>query len=283
MNLLWIVIIMTNSITQNALRALLYEVATQPKPGLVDPVSSGPHPDMDIYTFIDSSLSLESYLKAAEMLGQTFRQDNLTDMFFELRQKGLAAEQEMYAATDNINTHKGAIFALGIFVCAESYAQTQQAELFTTIRQMCTGLVEHDLNKNNNLQTAGTKTYQKYGYGGARQEAQNGYPIVEQVALPFLKKRTGCIQTRILDTLMKIASVAIDSNLIKRAGGDISAVTWVQEQAKKYLALGGYQTVQGKEFLLAFNQEMTDKNYSLGGCADLLIVTIFVALERNYL
>ncbi|MCT6807163.1 MAG: triphosphoribosyl-dephospho-CoA synthase, partial [Bombilactobacillus sp.] len=39
----------------------------------------------------------------------------------------------------------------------------------------------------------------------------------------------------------------------------------------------------GKKYLQEFNQECLEKNYSLGGCADLLIVTIFMALERNYL
>ena len=72
---------MTNSITTNALRALLYEVVTEPKPGLVNPASSGPHPDMDIYTFIDSSLSLEPYFAAAVQIGQNFSASVLTKMF----------------------------------------------------------------------------------------------------------------------------------------------------------------------------------------------------------
>lgn len=49
-------------IAQNALKALLYEVVTNPKPGLVDPADVGSHPDMNVYMFIDSSLSLENIL-----------------------------------------------------------------------------------------------------------------------------------------------------------------------------------------------------------------------------
>ena len=39
-----------------AVRALLYEVITTPKPGLVDRRNSGSHKDMDVFTFMDLSL-----------------------------------------------------------------------------------------------------------------------------------------------------------------------------------------------------------------------------------
>ncbi|MBA1392742.1 triphosphoribosyl-dephospho-CoA synthase [Lactobacillus sp. XV13L] len=273
---------MTNSITQNALRALLYEVVTLPKPGLVDPASPGPHPDMDVYTFIDSSLSLTKYFTAAEKIGRSFTGSDLTAMFFQLRQKGVAAEHDMFSATNGVNTHKGAIFALGIFVCAESYSQTNGTELFATITKMCRGLVEHDLVQNNQHKTAGEQEFLKYGTGGARAQAEQGYPTVREAALSFLQNSTGTLQTRLLDTLMKIATVTVDSNLIKRAGS-YDAARWLQKRATEYLDLGGYATAAGKKCLLRLNEECLTHNYSLGGCADLLIVTIFVGLERNYL
>ncbi len=273
---------MNNSITKNALRALLYEVVTLPKPGLVDPMSSGPHPDMNIYTFIDSSLSLEKYFTDAVIIGHEFIGEDLTKMFFKLRKKGVTAEKEMFKATCGANTHKGAIFALGIFACAESYCHKRQTELFITIAQMCKGLVEHDLVKNNQMRTAGEKEFQKYGAGGARAQAEQAYPVVREVALPFLKNSTGSLQTRLLDTLMKIATVTADSNLIKRAG-DYQVITWLKERANKYLKLGGYATIEGQKELEQLNNECLEKNYSLGGCADLLVVTIFIALERGYI
>ena len=273
---------MTNSITQNALRSLLYEVVTEPKPGLVDPGSPGPHPDMDIYTFIDSSISLESYFADAVKIGQTFHSTDLTQMFQQLRQRGITAEKEMFTATHGANTHKGAIFALGIFVCAESYSMTNKTELFLTITKMCKGLVQRDLVQNNELQTAGEQEFVKYKIGGARAQAEQGYPIVREVALPFLKSSTGTVQTRLLDTLMKIATVAVDSNLIKRAG-NYDVVKWLHQEATKYLDLGGYATAAGKRQLQKLNKECLAHNYSLGGCADLLIVTVFVAFERGYI
>ncbi len=273
---------MIKSITQNALRALLYEVVTLPKPGLVDPVSSRPHYDMDIYTFIDSSLSLNKYFTSAALLGHHFAGKDLTKMFLQLRKKGIRAEKDMFTATNGVNTHKGAIFALGIFVCAESYCQQNHTELFSTIKKMCAGLVEHDFQQKSPPRTAGEKEFYQYGIGGAREQAEQGYPIVADEALPFLAQSTGNLQTRLLDTLMKIATVTVDSNLIKRAG-NYEVVGWLQSCAKEYLRAGGYATFAGKKCLLRLNRECVKNNYSLGGCADLLIVTIFVALERNYL
>lgn len=273
---------MINSITQNALRALLYEVLTEPKPGLVDPVSQGPHPDMNIYTFIDSSLSLEQYFSEAVKIGQNFQADDLTQMFYLLRQKGIIAEEKMFTATHGVNTHKGAIFALGIFVCAESFSLSKHSDLFSTIKKMCARLVQHDLIQNNHSQTAGEKEFDKYQIGGARAQAEQGYPVVREIALPFLKKSTGNLQTRLLDTLMKIATVTIDSNLIKRAG-NYNVIKWLHQKAEEYLKLGGYATSAGKNYLQKLNEECLVNNYSLGGCADLLIVTIFVALEKGYI
>ena len=73
-----------NSLTQNALRALLYEVATLPKPGLVDPIGHSTHPDMDVYTFIDSSASLIPYFENCIAAAQT-ADDDLLNLFEKLR------------------------------------------------------------------------------------------------------------------------------------------------------------------------------------------------------
>lgn len=268
-----------SKIVQNALRALLYEVVTWPKPGLVDPISQGPHPDMNIYLFIDSSVSLTNYFKKAEQIGKQFSEVDLTVMFKELRQAGIKAEKTMFTATHGVNTHKGAIFSLGLFVCAVSYCQKHGlADEFAVVKQMTNGLVAHDLGKKSN--TAGERQFLRYGLGGVRAEAEAGYPIVRNVVLPFLAKSSGDLQTRLLDTLMKIASVNEDSNLIKRAGNP-QVITWLHEQANKYLQLGGFATKEGKHFLQHLNEICLNRNYSLGGCADLLIVTIFLGLEEG--
>ena len=113
-----------------------------------------------------------------------------------------------------------------------------------------------------------------------RAEAEAGYPLIKNVALPFLEKSHGDLNTRLLDTLMKIVSQVEDSNLIKRAG-NIDVIDWAHKQAEEYLTAGGYRTIAGKKILLELNKEFKEKNYSLGGSADLLIVTIFMALQKG--
>ncbi|RVU70770.1 MULTISPECIES: triphosphoribosyl-dephospho-CoA synthase [Lactobacillus] len=266
-------------ITQNALKALLYEVVTNPKPGLVDPADVGSHPDMDVYLFIDSSLSIENYFSQAVKIGSRFDGGDLREMFAQLRQAGIDAEKAMFKATNNVNTHKGAVFSLGLFVCAAAYCRGHENDdEFAVIQQMTAGLVKHDLGQKH--ETAGEQQFLKYGKGGVRAEAEAGYPLVRDVALPFLAQTSGDLNSRLLDTLMKIVSQIEDSNLIKRAG-NLEVIPWAHEQAEKYLCLGGYQTEAGKELLLELNRIFKEKNYSLGGSADLLILTIFMGFERG--
>lgn len=266
------------SITQNALKALLYEVVTNPKPGLVDPVDVGSHPDMNAYMFIDSSISLRSYFHQAASIGASFDKEDLHEMFESLRKVGIEAEKTMFTTTSNVNTHKGAIFSLGLFVCAAAYCEKNDKDEFLVVKQMTKGLVKRDLGKSQ--LTAGERQFVKYGKGGARAQAEAGYPLVKEVALPFLKQSKGDLNIRLLDTLMKIVSEIEDSNLIKRAN-NIEIIPWAQMQAKHYLALGGYGTPAGKQYMHQLNQTLKRKNLSLGGSADILILTIFIALQQK--
>lgn len=272
-----------------ALRALLYEVSVTPKPGLVDPADPGPHPDMTVFTFIDSAVSLRSYFEACRVAGQTFSGTDLTQLFKAIRSLGMTAERTMFTATKGVNTHKGAIFSLGILVTASAVvmAQTQQpttTRIFQTVKQMLVGLTEQDLGRVSAQQahTAGERQYVKYGQGGIRAEAEAGYPTVTTIALPFLRQSTGTINQRLLDTLMMIAGHTADSNLIKRAQTP-AVLEWMHTQMTRYFELGGCQTDAGAEFLNALNQTFLKRHLSLGGSADLLILTVFIGLMEETL
>ena len=86
--------------------------------------------------------------------------------------------------------------------------------------------------------------------------------------------------SKILESKRAIVSEIEDSNLIKRAG-NVEVIDWSHKQAQKYLVLGGYGTQAGKQFMLELNRSFKEKNYSLGGSADLLIITIFMGLQRG--
>lgn len=281
---------MKDQITQivtDAVKAMLYEVSVNPKPGLVDPLSAGPHADMDVFLFIDSAESLRPYLQQCAQAGLTAQPTALPQLFNQLRSYGIQAEQTMFWQTRGVNTHKGAIFSLGIAVAAKAYLiHHSQLGFAQVVQHMLVDLLPTDFNQLASLPpeqlTAGQKEFQQYHLTGARGEAATGFPTVFNWGLPMLRQATGTLNECLLDTLMIIAGHSQDSNLVHRAQ-DPHILTWIQNQVQQYFVLGGSQTVQGKQFLQKLNAEFDQRQLSLGGSADLLIVTIFIALQTGIL
>ncbi|KRL88212.1 2-(5-triphosphoribosyl)-3-dephosphocoenzyme-a synthase [Lacticaseibacillus pantheris DSM 15945 = JCM 12539 = NBRC 106106] len=267
-----------------ATRALIYEVSVNPKPGLVDPVSSGPHPDMTVFTFIDSSLSLQPYLQLCAQLGDSWTAE-LPGLFKELRSAGVKAEQAMFSATGGINTHKGAIFSLGILTAATAYQQ-RHPELMVpqVVKTMLAGLSDSDFSdvaaKPATALTAGERLYLDHGITGVRGEAEAGFPSVFKVGLPTLQRAQGTLNERLLDSLLSILSQFTDTNLIHRAG-TLSILPVAQRQALAILRIGGTHTTTGKMLLRKMNTDFMQQNLSLGGSADMLILTIFMAFVEE--
>ncbi len=268
-------------LAQQAERALLYEVSTWPKPGLVDPVEHGAHLDMDHYLFIDSSLSMTNYLTNSALAGLYFQGTDLTQLFQTVREFGKRAEQQMFATTNGVNTHKGAVFTLGVLSAATGYAWQQGAltaeRVQQTVKEMLVDLIADDLGKMKADQdhTAGENQYLKYGITGIRGEAAAGYPSVFQIGLPTLQATSGDWQTRILTTLLAIATQIEDSTLVHRAK-DPKVITWLQDKVAKIEQLGGVATAAGMNQLTALQTEFSDRYLSLGGSADMLIATLFM-------
>lgn len=267
------------TVVNNALKGLLYEVSLNPKPGLVDPVSMGSHTDMNMFMFIDSSLSLKSYLDKAFKLGRNFEGSDLKLLFNALRAEGVLAEQTMFNATNNVNTHKGAIFSLGIWVTAIAYSTKDGSATMTEVRRviqrMVEGLIEKDLASNRVATTAGEQQFQAHQLTGIRGEAVNGFPGVSEVAVPFLQATFGTMTQRLLDTLMKIAATLEDSTLIKRAKTP-DVLAEMKEWTSIYFKLGGSHTEQGMKYLYDLDRLFIERNLSIGGSADTLILTIFI-------
>lgn len=266
-------------------KSLLYEVVVNPKPGLVDPINSGPHKDMDAFTFIDSALVLAPYFRDIAEISTYYSDLDIKNLFTIIRTLGLSAEKKMFHVTNDVNTHKGAIFSLGIVVAATAYTDANIEnftidDIFNTIQLMLKGLCNHDYNNLSltmgNL-TSGQIQYLEFGLLGIRGEAEAGFPVVRKWALPYLRKATGTRNQRFLDTLMVIVAHLDDSNLVKRAQTP-DILKWSQEQAAHYLELGGCRSDKGMKFIEEMNQVFLEKNLSLGGSADLLIITIFFGL-----
>ncbi len=267
-----------------AVRALLYEVCTTPKPGLVDGANCGSHRDMNLFTFVDSSAALAPYFQKAAALGQETAGLPPEETFRRLRPLGRRAEREMFAATGGVNTHKGAVFSLGT-VCAalgrlwdpvRPVPAPEQA--LALCGRMSARAVEEDFAAiaSHAPQTAGQRLFAEHGLRGIRGEVADGLPGVSQVGLPALNAAlaagAGLEQAGVSALIALIARVT-DTNLAARGGLD--GQSWAAERAGALLADG---PIADRTAVEGLDQEMIRRNLSPGGCADLLAITYFLHL-----
>lgn len=266
-----------------ALRALMDEVCTTPKPGLVDRANSGSHRDMDIFTFTASASALAPYLRQCVAIGQDTRQLAPEETFRRLRKAGLQAEQAMFSATHGVNTHKGAIFSMGV-VCGAVGRLWQPElpcgnipEILGTCADMTRQAMQADFAAMESLETpltTGQRLYRDYGIRGIRGEIACGLPSVAQIGLPALEKALSAGKSRndaaAIALLYLIAGVA-DTNMAARGGMD---------QAKKAMAQVAWLLKESPlpeiSRIRDLDQEFIRRNLSPGGCADLLAVTLFL-------
>jgi triphosphoribosyl-dephospho-CoA synthase len=275
----------TKQIIDIARQAMLLEAVAYPKPGLVDPMDSGSHDDMDIMTFIMSSNSMDQEWALMYQAGCKFQGKDLSALFGQIRPLGLAAERQMLKATNGINTHKGVIFSLGIIVSAIGYLNRHRQlnsvdDILETVKQMMTHVLDDFQgleNKPLEQLSHGERLYLKYNVQGIRREAYQGFPIVQAYALPYLREAGELTNEAILDTLILIMKHCEDTNLIKRAG-DIKVLDYAKSCTNEYFALGGAKTPDGQDYLTNLNQTFIAKNLSIGGSADLLTISIFLYL-----
>lgn len=283
-------------ISSQAARALLYEVCTTPKPGLVDMVNTGSHHDMNVFTFLDSISSLLAYFMKAVSTGQETAMLSPEETFVRLKEAGILAEEEMFKATKGVNTHKGTIFSIGI-VCGaigRLWKPEEPCGEIGKILSECAAIAGPAMDETfssitrENMKTTGDRLYVEYGLKGVRGEAADGFPSVREVGLPTLK----AIMTKNADTkdagisaetantsleeagrivLLALMAHTLDTNLIARGG--LEGQKWAKERAK---ALAEATPPPTKEALQDFDREMISKNLSPGGSADLLAITYFL-------
>ena len=249
---------------ENAQRALLTEVAVAPKPGLVDRENAGAHRDMDIFTFIDSACALRGYFEGCARTGLEHRGGDAQACFDALRTPGLLAEADMARATRGVNTHKGAIFSLGVACaalgmgfdgeksdpiaalgrCGEMTAARMREELTGAARRLAaivpgdTDNVQNDMlaaddGKDAPGATFGERLYASAGVGGVREEVAGGFKGVSQAALPRLHRALEAglsINDAALCALVSLMARTQDTNAVRR-GGEAGARA-LQEEAR---------------------------------------------------
>lgn len=266
-------------------QAILLEVSTHPKPGLVTRLSNGAHKDMSIFTFMMSSAVLSKAFNDLQDIGQAHR-GTLAELFCKLRSYGVGAEAELLRVTKGVNTQRGILFAGGIVSAVSGYAMNMglsRDALLPMIKEMAAGLVARELkNLDHAAMTAGEKLYYKYGITGIRGEVENGFPSVVNYGLPALEdafNKGATINDALVHALISLMTVVEDSNVIWRT--DYDTLLEVQRIAKNMLSLGSVFTEKGRMAIAETERYFLQRHISPGGSADLLSVTITLYLLEH--
>ena len=266
-------------------QAILLEVSTHPKPGLVTRLSNGAHKDMSVFTFMMSSAVLSKAFNDLQDIGQAHR-GTLVELFCKLRSYGVGAEAELLRVTKGVNTQRGLLFAGGIVSAVSGYAMNMglsRDALLPLIKEMAAGLVARELkNLDHAAMTAGEKLYYKYGITGIRGEVENGFPSVVNYGLPALEDafdKGATINDALVHALISLMTVVEDSNVIWRT--DYDTLLEVQRIAKNILSLGSVFTEKGRMAIAETERYFLQRRISPGGSADLLSVTITLYLLEH--
>jgi triphosphoribosyl-dephospho-CoA synthase len=270
-----------DQVADAAKAALLEELETWPKPGLVSHVDSGSHTDMDASTLRASATAITPFYYQLTIAGAAESGMN------RLREIGLEAERAMLAATSGVNTHRGAIFSLGLLCAAagatwsptRSQSHWRAKLLGATVRRrwghaIMSGPIP--------LHSHGTNALLKFGAGGARAQAAAGFPHAIEIGLPALRlgRRLApkdAEAARVQGFFAILASME-DTNLLHRGGA--VGLHYAQEAAIRFLEQGGIEHADWRERAVAVHRAFVVRRLSPGGCADVLAVTLFLdALE----
>jgi triphosphoribosyl-dephospho-CoA synthase len=228
--------------------------------------------DLSLELMRRSAESLEPFFKSMAVvsrqlpLGRPLRE--------QLGTIGRTAERAMYMTTGGTNTHKGAIWVLGLLVAAASY--TNEAEPFHLAKVAGSISRLPDL-AHPELVSHGAIVRSRYGFTGARGEAYADFPHVIDIGLPALRAARGDGKSESasgLSALLSLMATLDDTCVLYRSGSEGAAL--VKAGARSVLAGGGPETDAGDAALHQLDQDLLARRVSPGGSADLLAATIFL-------
>ncbi|KTT50993.1 triphosphoribosyl-dephospho-CoA synthase [Pseudomonas oryzihabitans] len=256
-----------------AVAALIDEAELSPKPALVDRRGQGAHQDLSLGLMLTSAQALRPCFQAmAEAAELGLPAEELRRLIGRLGRDGEAA---MLQVTGGVNTHRGAIWALGLLVTAAVQARPGSAQALCLAAGRLASLPDPDAP--HTAPSHGQRVAQRYGVGGARAEAAAGFPAIHGRGLPQLRasRQAGAgEQNARLDALLAIMTRLDDTCVLYRAGP--AALSAMHQGAQAVLDAGGSASLAGRRQLLALDRELLAANASPGGAADLLAATLLV-------
>ena len=253
--------------------SLRLEIDTWPKPGLVSHVDAGSHNDMNADTFKRSAKTLRPYFAALAQAGA--RRDDMT----ALRKIGLRAEQAMLAATLGVNTHRGAIFGIGLLSAAAGLRLAHGAYPHASLGAIVTRDWGHAIEAGPRAADShGEVVAHRYGAGGARREAARGFPSLYEIGVPALRAAAmhahGDREAMRVQACFALIAVVEDTNLLHRGGPE--GLAYAQREAQAFLDYGGIAHADWRARAAAIHRAFVARNLSPGGSADLLAMSVFV-------
>lgn len=271
---------LAQQIDDMACHALKQEVQLAYKPGLVCPGSNGSHADMNCNTFYTSIHALKGYFGACFQAGCEGKQ------FRELQVLGVAAEKAMFTATQGVNTHKGAIFLMGLLAGAAGaqYSEHQcfkPMELGRWVAQQWGAsilLAGVQPGSSANVQnTHGRQVKDAFGLPGAREQAAQGFPVLFWTTVPQLRwvllEGLDAEAAQLHALVCTIAQLP-DTNLAHRGG--LKGLQWAQARVEQFLTQGGVFSPNWRTNAQVMCAEFKAKWLSPGGSADLLSAALFI-------
>lgn len=285
-------------ISEAAVRALIREAETTPKPGLVDRRNNGSHPDMSLEMLLRSARSLKPYFRECARAGMKLEE---ADAFPTLRALGMEAEKTMLNATGGVNAHKGAIFSLGLLAasaaaCLRSF-EADAEKICARAGRMAAPHMEahfHSL-RAETAYSFGDRLFLATGLRGARGEAADGFPSVLRIALPALDAEEMGNPAEVVGSsvtadgnsvmpdaeelsgayaLLRLAVETDDTTLIRRGGR--SRAEAAKKEIRAFLDSG-----LTREKVETLDDRFIRENLTLGGCADMLACAYFLRAVRE--
>lgn len=256
--------------------AIRAEADLTPKPGLVDQRGSGAHTDMDLAMLRASAESLRTAF--AECASAATQSVPGPELRARLGQIGRAGERAMLEVTGGVNTHRGALWALGLLSAGAVLgdglvgAVDIAARLAMIPDQYAAGPTSH-----------GAHARLRYGVSGAAGEAQAGFPHVRLHALPALRaaRRPGADEgSARLEALLALMATLDDTCVLHRGGAE--GLRALQSGARAVQNAGGIRTLEGRRRFIALDDMCLTRRLSPGGSGDLLSATLFLdALDEG--
>lgn len=266
---------LTDIILNQVMHTIYEELELYPRFGLVSHTDSGCHTDMDFETFVKSTFAIKPYLKEYILYGiEKF------DNPVELQKIGLRAEERMFEATKNINTQKGLIFVLGLFLPALTKAilnNRDEEYIIQEIQRSASSIIGDYYTKVEfkEKKTHGDLIYLDYGVKGIRGEALKGFRNLFQI--PSFRNVGYEYQNH--EYLIHIMSYLTDTTIIHKKG--FKVLKQVQSDMDHIIKNGGYS--KNVQEVLELSNKYKKEGISPGGASDLLVAKMIFEKLRYLL